>query len=68
VKLAKEKLKAAEANFEKITGAGGAKAEELVKAKEELPKLKEDVAKAKTGITDRQKEVAELIKKVCCVT
>ncbi len=47
-----------------ITGAGGAKAEELVKAREELPQLKEDLAKAKQAIPDRKKEVEQTIAKV----
>ena len=59
------KLQTAQNQFEAATGAGGAKADELMKLKEELPQLKDDLSKAKDGIPERQKEVEELIKKVC---
>lgn len=64
VKMIADRLKNTQKQFEKITGAGGAKVEELVKLKEELPKLKDDLKKAKQGIVDRKQEVQNLIKTV----
>ena len=65
VQMIQKKLATTQSQFEKATGTGGAKAKELLAAKEELPKLKDDVAKAKQAIVDRQDEVKQLIKKVC---